>query len=452
MPNSDKVNNYKFYIINVLFALFPISFVLGNSYINLNIVLFTLCTLFFYGKELNKLKLNTFDKILIFFFFYSFVVLLIKFFQSKSGGLVFPSVIIDKTFFYTRFLFLYISLRMLMNIDILKINWFFSTCAFISIFVCVDIFIQYFFGADIFGIKPIMPNKLSGPFGEELIAGGFIQRFSLFALFLPFILSQKRKLNKILIQLFLVFIFLTGIILSGNRMPFILYVLALFLFFLLDVDFRKKILVVFLFFITILVLLLFNNKTLTYNMANFYKSGEDLIDVFFINKIDLWKKQPDNKLTEHVEGSHPIHVKILTRPYVMEFYCFNYIWKKNIFLGGGIRSYRTHAVPCNTHPHNYYFEILDDLGLFGFFIIIILFFNALYKVLSRNRNKTFLNDYTFNTQTLNNAKIIPFFLIFLTELFPIRSSGSFFTTNNAAYIFIILALLISLIEKNEIKK
>ena len=235
-------------------------------------------------------------------------------------------------------------------------------------------------------------------------------------------------------------------------MPFVLYVLALFLFFLLDVDFRKKILVVFLFFITILVLLLFNNKTLTYNMANFYKSGEVLIDVFFINKIDLWKKQPDNKLTEHVEGSHPIHVKILTRPYVMEFYCFNYIWKKNIFLGGGIRSYRTHSVPCNTHPHNYYFEILDDLGLFGFFIIIILFFNALYKVLSRNRNITFLKNYTFNIQTSNGAKIIPFFLIFLTELFPIRSSGSFFTTNNAAYIFIILALLISLIEKNEIKK
>ena len=69
MPNSDKVNNYKFYIINILFVLFPISFVLGNSYINLNIVLFTLCALFFYGKELNKLKLNTFDKILIFFFF-----------------------------------------------------------------------------------------------------------------------------------------------------------------------------------------------------------------------------------------------------------------------------------------------------------------------------------------------------------------------------------------------
>ena len=50
--------------------------------------------------------------------------------------------------------------------------------------MCFDIFIQYFFGKDIFGYEIIYDRKLSGPFGDELIAGGYVQRFSLFAFFI----------------------------------------------------------------------------------------------------------------------------------------------------------------------------------------------------------------------------------------------------------------------------
>ena len=39
------------------------------------------------------------------------------------------------------------------------------------------------YGKDIFGFKPTLPRRLGGPFGDELIAGGFIQRFSLFSFF-----------------------------------------------------------------------------------------------------------------------------------------------------------------------------------------------------------------------------------------------------------------------------
>ena len=50
---------------------------------------------------------------------------------------------------------------------------------------------QFIFGQDIFGFEGI-ERRLSGPFGDERIAGSFIQRFSLFALFaLPIFYNFK---------------------------------------------------------------------------------------------------------------------------------------------------------------------------------------------------------------------------------------------------------------------
>ena len=54
---------------------------------------------------------------------------------------------------------------------------------------------------------------------------------------------------------------------------------------------------------------------------------------------------------------------------------------------------------------------------------------------------------------LNNQNvIIPFIFIFIVEVFPIRTSGSFFTTGNATYIFLIIGIMIGLIRnKNKIE-
>ena len=43
--------------------------------------------------------------------------------------------------------------------------------------------------------------------------------------------------------------------------------------------------------------------------------------------------------------------------------------------------------------------------------------------------------------------IYPFLLIFLVEVFPFKSTGSFFTTGNATFIFFILAVSIALSKK-----
>ena len=80
-----------------------------------------------------------------------------------------------------------------------------------------------------------------------------------------------------------------------------------------------------------------------------------------------------------------------------------------------------------------------DLGLVGLSIILIFIFMLLHKIFI---NKNTIFKLNFNTL---NSKSMPFFLIFVVEFFPLRSSGSFFTTGNASLIFIVLAILVSLI-------
>ena len=91
---------------------------------------------------------------------------------------------------------------------------------------------------------------------------------------------------------------------------------------------------------------------------------------------------------------------------------------------------------CSTHPHNYYLEILTELGIFGFFIILIIFSLTLYL--------TLIKKYILNSQLKNNHIITPFLFIFIVEIFPVKSTGSFFTTGNSTFIFLVLAIILGL--------
>ena len=113
-------------------------------------------------------------------------------------------------------------------------------------------------------------------------------------------------------------------------------------------------------------------------------------------------------------------------------------WLENKYFGGGIKSFRYNCVTfnCSTHPHNYYLEILSDLGLIGFLLLSIIFLKVFYvSFLKRFLSKNGLNY---------DQTIIPFMFLFLIEIFPIKSTGGFFTTGNATYIFLIMSVTIAL--------
>ena len=123
----------------------------------------------------------------------------------------------------------------------------------------------------------------------------------------------------------------------------------------------------------------------------------------------------------------------------------------NKYIGGGIKNFRYYChhrpnIPkdskfiCNMHPHNYYLEVLTETGLVGFVVISIIFSLILLN--------TFYKKYFTKSHLQNNILIIPFIFLFIAEIFPIKSTGSFFTTGNTTYLFLIISILIGLSYKN----
>ena len=136
-----------------------------------------------------------------------------------------------------------------------------------------------------------------------------------------------------------------------------------------------------------------------------------------------------------------------TNMYLKEFNLGYLTWKENKFFGGGINSFylncKINYDICNNHPHNYYLEILSELGIIGLLLITIFFISLLYFYFTLKSNLS---------NNFNQNLIIPFTLLFFVEIFPIKTSGSFFTTGNASYIFFIIAVVVGLINNMRYNK
>ena len=169
--------------------------------------------------------------------------------------------------------------------------------------------------------------------------------------------------------------------------------------------------------------------------------------VMIKNKESNYEVDKDN-IIEYYKYSIYVNGKVipLKNIYIKEFYSGYQTWLENKYIGGGIRSFRYNCATfnCSSHPHNYYLEILSELGLIGFFLISIIFFTILFKC--------FFNQHAKKINLTYNKIIIPFMFLFIIEIFPIKSTGSFFTTGNATYLFLIMSITIALsqVSKKEI--
>jgi hypothetical protein len=115
-------------------------------------------------------------------------------------------------------------------------------------------------------------------------------------------------------------------------------------------------------------------------------------------------------------------------------------WQDSPLIGSGIRSFRINCktklhIPnrnCESHPHNYYLDILNTVGIIGLivlaFILIKIVFNR-HKIINNLEKK---NYFIYNALFFN----------MVIEFFPLRSSGSFFSTSNSIFIFLLLGLLL----------
>ena len=90
---------------------------------------------------------------------------------------------------------------------------------------------------------------------------------------------------------------------------------------------------------------------------------------------------------------------------------------------------------CSNHPHNYYLEILTDTGIAGFLLVCTL---ALIFVVFIIKNFKF-----FSGNSMGNYILLASVISLILETFPLKSTGSIFTTNDTTYLILISSIILS---------
>lgn len=428
---QSEINKHK--IINILFLILPISFIVGNTFINTNIILLIIISLIFFHKKIFLIGLNIYDKILLAFFsivLFSGVFNSYLFYFPEES--MYAKEILVKSFLFLRFALIYFILRYLIQNNILVMKYFFISAALCSLFVSLDVIFQFITGRDIFGYENF-DRRNPGPFKDEAVSGAYLQRFSLFSFFLFPVFFQKIKKDKYFIYLIAIF-FLTfcAVLFSGNKFPFVMFAFSIVILFFLIGRFKKL-------SITLLIIcplvFIFSYKY-SFQVQNNFTS--------FYNNISQIKTYVAN-VAKNFENEENIEIpNVWLKEMHVGMLAFN---EKKIF-GGGLKSYKvicpkiTQKFSCNTHPHNFHIEILVSTGIIGYLLLLILFLKFTYNLFIKN-----YYSYKKNDQLLLNL----FFTLFFIEVFPFRTTGSFFSTTNATYFFIIMSIAISLAITRSVK-
>ena len=454
MFTIKKINSSlsKEVLINLFIALIPLSFLIGNLAINLNILMICVLGIMIYGFQIFEINEKIYKYLIYSFFIYIILITLFRNLPNLAINLEYQKNIF-KSFFFLRFLVLFLVINKLLEFKKINISLFYFSSAFCSFFLGLDIVIQLIFGKDIFGVLPMVEKAYNGFFGEEKVAGSFLQKFSIFFIIYIrlFLLTADIKKNFYMILSFL--IFLVIIYFTNNKFPLIIYAFSCLFYFAAEFFIiKKKNYFVFIFLLfPIIFLSLYKTNSFNFNakLTSFYGNARYI--VINIPKLFYHGEESFNEPRQIGVGSGhmPIYNQTVN------------LWYKNKVLGSGLRSIRINCKQnpkiksgdrpgrngmnqmCAPHPHNYTLELLLDLGIIGFVLIYLIF--ILFSI-------RFIKF--FMSRSKQNLKIlgIPFFLILFFEFFPIKSSGSFFSTGNATIIFFMFPFLKNISNLKFIKK
>ena len=235
-----KKNINPILLTNLIFGFFPVSFILGNLATNVNTLLFCCLGIFHLRSKILSFKFNFYIKIIFLFFFiifFSTSISCIRSFFYDGYEYVHLTRLIKSIMFF-RFFLMLIIIYLLNEFNILNFKYFFISATFFSLLLSLDIIYQYFSGFNIIGLKGHIYYN-TGFFGDEIIAGSFIQRFSFFSIFfIAYILSNKNN-ARFTLTTFAICVLGVGVLFSGNRMPLILFFFGLLLTFLFRIKLKK---------------------------------------------------------------------------------------------------------------------------------------------------------------------------------------------------------------------
>ena len=420
MIRSKIIKNQKINIINIteiLFYAFPLSFIIGNLALNLHLLLFIITSLFLIKKKQFTVRFDSLYWIFIVFCLYLFLLTIIQYHSSdvlskQIKTWSFESQPVFKSFIFVRFIILIFIIDTLFLNKILNIKKLFFFSLFCTSFVSFDVILQYATGSDIFGYKNFeMWN--SGPFGNEYIAGGYLQKFSFISFFYLFLSYSKKKIY-IPLSIFFITIHLVAILLAGNRMPMILTLFGCGLLILFIKNIRFIMALSLISFLSIFFIIADNDTRIKKAYVGFF-NDVNVFNLFEFNKTEKKEKKitvthrnEKGEKTEWSEGIWKKNWKGITllqgTGYNRVFRTAIKVWEEQPIFGFGLKSFRIKCwevgpknknlqpvsqisiFSCSNHPHNYYLELLSETGMIGTILIVIFFIFLLKKAYYHLRN------------------------------------------------------------------
>jgi|TARA_Y100000031_G_scaffold33258_1_gene37176 hypothetical protein len=472
MLKPKIIENQKFSkikLVEVLFYTFPLWFIVGNLAVSTNTLLFIIVSLILIKKEQLTFRFNNLNWLLIIFFSYLFISTTIHYLNpgilnDRLEHLSLENNPIIKSFLLVRFLILIIVLDTLFFNKILSFKKLFLSSLICTSFVSFDVILQYLTGSDLFGFKTLYTWN-SGPFGNERITTTFLKNFSFFSFFYIFETYKDKNFSKILF-IFTITLHLLAALLAGNRMPMILFLFGCLMIIFFIKNLRIIMSLSLIIFASFFFLIIKNDK-------NFGHTYEVFFSDINIAKLIANNKNVDTKSKKNIEGkiiendvkekdaalkpsAVPRSVILLRHSgYYRVYFTSIAMWKERPLTGFGLKSLRfkcwdmlskhnvrrqitkeEQIIVCANHAHNYYLELLSETGIIGVSLMIIFFLSLLKDIfyyLKRNNQQI----------NLEVNLLTPIIILFLLEIWPIKSTGSFFTTWGATFFWLNIGLLIS---------
>ncbi|MDA8668153.1 O-antigen ligase family protein [Alphaproteobacteria bacterium] len=396
----DKSISLDVALFSILFFCLPIVLITGPAIPD---IFLSLIALFFLVKSVLMRIWKYYKNPLVFgFLIFSFYGII----RSLFTDIPIESLTNEGSVFYFRYIFFAMGTWYLLDN-----NPYLSKCLLIVSIACLlivsfDGLFQYLTGFDFFGNQAISLYRISGLFGNEPIMGRYIAFLSIFTFALIY---QNLANSRITLMLSVAFLVMSEVIvfLSGERVP--LFHVTLF---------------------TILILIFIPHYRI-YRLVGIFASFIIVLVILQINP-NAKERMIGQTLDEMSETNYPF------LPYNVA-YQEHYIsaikmFKDSPVFGVGTNTYRFQSqkskfnsdkIDINSHPHQFYLQVLAELGIIGFLFLISFFLFLTYLL---------IRQFFFIIKS-KNSQLIPFdqfifILILFTYWWPLIPHMSLYNNWN----------------------